>query len=68
MLCVVPAANSVLFPGGHSWKWGGRQVLHDPEVLQGHLHQGLQEDDRSRLSRETHQVIVIMSLSMRKLG
>ena len=52
----------MLFPGGHSWKWSRRQVIHDPEVLQGHLHQGLQEDDRGRLSGETHQVIIISHL------
>lgn len=38
--------------GGRGGKRGGGQVEHDPALLQGCLHQGLQEDHRSGLPGE----------------
>ena len=42
--------------GGDRGERGCGQVEHDPAVLPRGLHQGLQEDHRSRLSREAHEV------------
>ena len=43
-------------PGGDRGQRCGRKVLNDPEVLQGHLHNRVQEDHRSRLPREENLV------------
>lgn len=42
--------------GGDRGQRRRRQVEHDTEVLQGHLHQGLQEDHRRRFPRTTDRV------------
>ena len=39
-------------PGLDSREWSRWEVEHDPEVLQGHLHQELQEDHWSGLPGE----------------
>ena len=46
----------LLLPGCDSGERGGGQVEHDTALLQGHLHQELQEDHRRRLPREAHHV------------
>ena len=38
--------------GGDRGQWSGGEVEHDPKVLQGHLHQELQEDHRGGLPGE----------------
>ena len=45
-----------LLSGCDSGERGGGQVEHDTALLQGHLHQELQEDHRRRLPREAHHV------------
>ena len=42
----------MLLAGGDRGKRRRGQVVHDPEVLQGRLHQELQKDDRRRLLGE----------------
>jgi len=45
--------------GGDSGKRSGGQVQYDPALLQGHIHQRLQEDDRCGLLRKADRVSTV---------